>query len=169
MPPYLQAVLLLAMLVVCQAEAQRVPCALNQHQRGALPREPSASLELPTPAPTRVPGTQWAPPFPAFPTSLNPSIHWGSWHPPCSSIPASTGVPGTQWAPHPSPSQPPVLIPHRDVALVDIVVTTALGDEQGLVKEEEGTVVAHPLCPKCTLQHQLPVACQVRPLPAQQQ
>lgn len=31
-PPYLQAVLLLAVLVVSQAEAERVPRALDQHQ-----------------------------------------------------------------------------------------------------------------------------------------
>lgn len=91
MLPYLQAVLLLAMLVVCQAEAQRVPRALNQHQRGALPGEASKSLELPTPAPTGVP---------AFPSSPNSSTHWSSWHPPCPSIP---GIHRNPWHPGGSP------------------------------------------------------------------
>lgn len=75
--PYLQAVLLFAVLVVSQAEAERVPRALDQHQRRALQGEASSHQHL-------VPSTHPIP-IPAPPGSPSPA-------PPDLPSPAPTGM-----------------------------------------------------------------------------
>lgn len=62
-----------------------------------------------------------------------------------------------------------VYLSHGDVCLVDIVLATALGDEQHALEEEECALVLGSVYPKGPLQDQLPVGGQIGTLPVQQQ
>lgn len=58
---------------------------------------------------------------------------------------------------------------YRNVALVHKVVASLLGNEQGLVKEEESSLVAHTVYTKGGFQDQFPVGGQVWSLPVNEQ
>lgn len=58
---------------------------------------------------------------------------------------------------------------YEDVRAVDEVLQPLLGDEQHLVKQEEGSLLLHALHLEGTFQNQLPEAAEVRPTPVHQQ
>lgn len=59
--------------------------------------------------------------------------------------------------------------PHRDVRLVDIVFSTAFGDEQHAVEQEERPLVFSSMDLEGSLQNQFSIRGEVRPFPVQQQ
>lgn len=62
-----------------------------------------------------------------------------------------------------------VCLSHRDVCLVNVVLATALGDEQHAVEEKKRALVLGSVYPEGPLQDQLPVGGQIGTLPVQQQ
>lgn len=58
---------------------------------------------------------------------------------------------------------------YRNVALVDKVIASLLGNEQYLVKEEESSLIAHTVHAKGGFQDQFPVGGQVWSLPVNEQ
>lgn len=59
--------------------------------------------------------------------------------------------------------------PYRDVGLVDVVLSSLLGDEEHLVKEEQHPGVLGTLDLEGSLQHQLSIRSEVRTLPVDQE
>lgn len=103
---HLQAVLLLDVLVVSQAEAERVPGALDQHQRGALPERTSETQHS-----THQPSTHQGPPSPALivvpTTQLDPSTHQHSLTPLGPHLQHPSWFPNIPQGPHSSTHQSP--------------------------------------------------------------
>lgn len=58
---------------------------------------------------------------------------------------------------------------HRDEGLEDVVLSSAPGDEEHAVEEEECALVLGPVDLEGTLQDQFPVRGQVRSFPVDQQ
>lgn len=62
-----------------------------------------------------------------------------------------------------------LLVTHRDVRLVDVVLSAPFGDEQHAVEQEERPLVSGPGNLEVSLQNQLAVGGEVLAIPVQQQ
>lgn len=57
---------------------------------------------------------------------------------------------------------------HKDVSAVDELLQTLLGDQQHLIKQEEGSLLLHSVDLEGTFQNQLSKPAEVRPAPVHQ-
>ncbi len=62
-----------------------------------------------------------------------------------------------------------MLCSHRDVRLVDKMFSTAFGDEQHAVEQEERSLVFGSMNFESSLENQLPIRGEVRTFPVEQQ
>lgn len=58
---------------------------------------------------------------------------------------------------------------YRDISLEDVMFSSFPGDEQHLIKQEEGSLVLGPVDGERSFQNQLSVSGQVRTLPVEEQ
>lgn len=163
--PYLDVVLLFAVLVMRDGEAQGLTGAFDQHQGGTLGGQGETAVR---PAAGSPPGPHSS----RLSGEAGRVLFKGRAASTPTRGPAKSGAElenGTSPLGRREVGQEEVWPGYRDVALVDKVATPLLGDEQHFVEEEEGLLVAHTVHAERALQDELPVGGQVWPRPVEEQ